>query len=213
MCSSRLPTSEPQSFYFPNDYPRMPGWSKGMQIILIEHGLWPEKGLPAQCQDFKCPPGHTDWSCQRILFLQPDFAEQHSQLQELIEGCGHLCDFYPKYHCKLNFIEQYWGAAKAQYRVLPQAKTVCNMEKTIKECLDSVPLVQIQRFVSVFLSLFCLITQLISYLRFTNQAACFITGYHEGLSGAQAAWANRKYHRHRMLPPESILEAKSAINT
>ena len=63
-----------------------------------------------------------------------------------------------------------------------------------------------------FLSLFCLITHLISYLRFANRAARFITGYREGLSGAQAAWANRKYHGHRMLPPESILEAKSAIN-
>ena len=91
-------------------------------------------------------------------------------------------------------------------------KTVCDMEKTVKECLDGVPLVQIQPFVSVFLSLFCLITHLISYLRFANRAARFITGYREGLSGAQAAWANRKYHGHRMLPPESILEAKSAIN-
>ena len=86
------------------------------------------------------------------------------------------------------------------------------MEKTVKECLDSVPLVQIQPFVSVFLSLFCLITHLISYLRFANRAARFITGYREGLSGAQAAWANWKYHGHRMLPPESILEVKSAIN-
>ena len=28
-------------------------------------------------------------------------------LQERIKSRGHLCDFYPKYHCELNFIEQY----------------------------------------------------------------------------------------------------------
>jgi hypothetical protein len=42
---------------------------------------------------------------------------QKSQLEELIELCGHICDFYPKYHCELNFIKQYWGAVKSQYHV------------------------------------------------------------------------------------------------
>ena len=94
----------------------MPGWFKGMEVIIQERGLWPEAGLPAQCQDFKCPIDRTDCCCRRVLFTQPDFTAQKSQLQELIESCGHLCDFYPKYHCELNFIEQYWGAAKLQYR-------------------------------------------------------------------------------------------------
>ena len=123
-----------------------------MEEILRERGLWPEKGLPAQCPDFKCPAGHMNCCCRRVLFHQPDFAGQHSQLEELIESRGHLCDFYPKYHCELNFIEQYWGAVKAQYRVVPRAKTVREMENTVKECLDSVPLPQIRR--SVLLSLF-----------------------------------------------------------
>ncbi|KAF8272274.1 hypothetical protein EI94DRAFT_1566825 [Lactarius quietus] len=46
-----------------------------------------------------------DCCCQCILFSQPDFANQCSQLQELIERHNHLCNFYPKYHCKLNLIE------------------------------------------------------------------------------------------------------------
>jgi hypothetical protein len=29
--------------------------------------------------------------------------------------------------------------------------------------------------------------------------------------GAQAAWANKKYHRHCVLPPENILEARNTI--
>jgi len=28
--------------------------------------------------------------------------------------------------------------------------------------------------------------------------------YRKGLTGAQAVWANRKYHGHRTLPPEPI---------
>ena len=72
----------------------MPGWFKGMEVIIQECGLWPEAGLPAQCQDFKCPINRTDCCCQRVLFTQPDFTAQKSQLQELIESHGHLCNFY-----------------------------------------------------------------------------------------------------------------------
>jgi hypothetical protein len=107
MRSGTLSNGEPQSFYFPEDHPSMPGWFKGMEVIIRERGLWPERDLLAQCPGFHCPPGRNDCCCRCILFLQPDFVSQVSQLQELIESRGHLCDFYPKYHCKLNFIEQY----------------------------------------------------------------------------------------------------------
>jgi hypothetical protein len=33
-------------------------------------------------------------------------------LQEIIEAKGHKVVFYPKFHCELNYIEMYWGAAK-----------------------------------------------------------------------------------------------------
>ena len=90
----------------------MPGWFKGMEVIICERGLWPEGGLLAQCGNFRCPPGRADCCCRRLLFLQPDFLDQKPLLQEFIERRHHLCDFYPKYHCELNFIEQYWGAVK-----------------------------------------------------------------------------------------------------
>ena len=114
MRSGTLPNGDPQYLYFPKDHPIMPGWFKGMEIIIQECGLWPEEGpgLLAQCSGFKCPAERTDCCCRRVLFNQPDFATQKPQLQEFIESCSHLCDFYPKYHCELNFIEQYWGAAK-----------------------------------------------------------------------------------------------------
>jgi hypothetical protein len=86
-----------------------------MEQIIKERRLWPAEGLNVQCPNFHCPSGRTDCCCRRLLFSQPDFVDQKSQLQELIESRGHLCDFYPKYHCELNFIEQYWGTAKYRF--------------------------------------------------------------------------------------------------
>ncbi|KAI0244995.1 hypothetical protein BJV78DRAFT_1142701 [Lactifluus subvellereus] len=163
-----------------------------MEVIICECGLWPAQGeLRAQCTDFRCPPGRTDCCCWRLLFSQPDFVSQKSQVQELVESRGHLCDFYPKYHCKLNFIEQYWGAAKLRYRVAGCVATIHEMEKIVIACLDDIPLLQIRRY--------------------ANWSARFISAYAEGLSGVQAVWANRKYHGHRKLPPELIAEVKHSI--
>jgi len=51
-----------------------------------------------------------------------------------------------------------------------------------------------------------LIINLISY---ANRAARFISAYDQGLSGPEAAWANRKYHGHRTLPPEMATKVKN----
>ena len=148
MCNGFIPhTGEPQPFYFPPDHPTMPGWFKGMEQIIRERGLWPEKGLPVECFSFRCPDGRTDCCCRRLLFSQPDFILQKSQLEELIESRGHICDFYPKYHCELNFIEQYWGAAKLRFRVAGHARTLNNMEKKVVACLDDIPLLQIRQYI------------------------------------------------------------------
>ncbi|KAJ3990684.1 hypothetical protein F5050DRAFT_1819175 [Lentinula boryana] len=141
-----LPNGGIQSVYFPDDHPEYPGWFKGMQQILKEHGLYPEKGLNAQCEGFKCESGKSDCCCRQLLFNQPDFTNQPSALEELITSRGHLCDFYPKYHCELNFIEMYWGAAKFHYRNhVTRPSNLQEMEARIVECLDYVPLAQIRR--------------------------------------------------------------------
>jgi hypothetical protein len=145
MRHGQLPNGDIQSFYFPDDHPSMPGWFKGMEQIIQERCLWPAEGLNAQCQNFHCPPGRTDCCCRRLLFSQPDFVNHRSQLQELIESRGHLCDFYPKYHCELNFIEQYWGAAKLRFRSMKRAATMQEMEKNVISSLDDIPLLQIRR--------------------------------------------------------------------
>ena len=78
------------------------------------------------------------------LFTQPDFVNQKSELEEYIVFRGHICDFYPKFHCELNFIEQYWGAAKYRYRVTPRTANMDEMKANVLACLDDVPLLQIQ---------------------------------------------------------------------
>jgi hypothetical protein len=146
MRPGQLPNGDVQSFYFPDDHPSMPGWFKGMEQIIQKRGLWPAEGLVAQCNNFRCPPGRTDCCCRRLLFSQQDFVNHKSQLQELIESRGHLCDFYPKYHCELNYIEQYWGAAKLRFRSMSRAATIGEMEKIVTACLDDIPLLQIRRY-------------------------------------------------------------------
>ncbi|KAG1788587.1 uncharacterized protein HD556DRAFT_1245020 [Suillus plorans] len=42
--------------------------------------------------------------------------------------------------------------------------------------------------------------------RYANCSARFMDAYTKGLTGPQAVWATRKYHRHRVVP-NSILEA------
>ncbi|KAL1749625.1 hypothetical protein FB107DRAFT_225179 [Schizophyllum commune] len=162
-----------------------------METIIRERGLWPAGGLNAECAGFKCAPESTSCCCRRLLFSQPDFVNNKSALQELVEQRGHICDFYPKYHCELNFIEQYWGAAKFAYRVARRSTNIDEMESKMLSSLDDVPLLQIRRY--------------------ANRSARFIHAYTEGLSGAQAAWANRKYHGHRTLPPNVMAEVKASV--
>ncbi|KIJ56100.1 hypothetical protein M422DRAFT_145341, partial [Sphaerobolus stellatus SS14] len=89
-----------QDMNFSSTHPNHPGQLKGMKQILLERGL------------YQCKLDATACCAKRVLKLQPDFKEQKSLVQEVIEECGHICIFLPKFHCELNFIEFFWGAVK-----------------------------------------------------------------------------------------------------
>ena len=130
--------------------------------------------------------------------MMSNFIAQKSHLKELITSCGHICDFYPKYHCELNFIEQYWGTAKFHYQSTPKTSDIDKMEQNVIACLEEIPQLQILRYVILFLAQksFFITCYLYSLLRYANHATRFIDSYTQGLSGPEAAWANKKYHGH-----------------
>ena len=169
------------------DNPDLVGKPKGMRRILKERGLWRE-GLKKQCKKKKgekgseildqCETGR-DCCALRILENQPDFKGEVSMLQTLIESKGHECIFYPKFHCKLNFIEFYWAAVKRYTR------ENCNysfkeLEETIEKGLDSVPLKTIRRF--------------------AGRSKRWMDAYADGLSPEQIRFMEKVYRSHRREP-------------
>ena len=116
--------------------------------------------------------------------------------EELINSHGHICNFYPKYHCELNFIEQYWRTAKFHYWSTPKISDTNEMEQNVIACLEEIPQLQILRYVVIFLAwkIFLSTCYLYTFLRYANHAAKFIDSYTQGLSGPEATWANKKYH-------------------
>jgi hypothetical protein len=110
-----------QEMCFPAGHPEFPEKPKGMRQVLIERNLW-KNGLVMQCKkgkdelSGKCKPEAIDCCAKRLLDLQPDFQEQKSLVQEVIEAAGYLCIFLPKFHCELNFIEYFWGMVKRYLR-------------------------------------------------------------------------------------------------
>ena len=90
-----------QEMIFPADHPNNPDQPKGMKQVLMERGLC-QPGLKKECKKPGCDSDATTCCATRILLLQPDFQEQKSLVQEIIEAGGHLCIFLLKFHCELN---------------------------------------------------------------------------------------------------------------
>ena len=147
---------------------------KGIKQILLERGLWKE-GLKLECMN------HTngvDCCAREILSNQLDFALQKNALVEACESNGCLADFYPKFHCELNFIERYWGAAKRMAR--EQCDYTFNgLKQRVPEILDSITLSEIRRY--------------------ARKAWRYMDAYYNGLNAEEAERAVKKFKSHRRI--------------
>jgi hypothetical protein len=105
--------------------------SKGVRQVLQERGLWDSSMNVKEARN--------------LLSKQKDFAEQKEWLEETLLEAGFAVDFYPKYHCEFNYIEMFWGAAKAWSR----AHCTFNFNDhvlLVPKALDSVSLSKIRKF-------------------------------------------------------------------
>ena len=79
------------------------GWAVGQKQFLMERGVWPEGGLKGKCG--AKAKDHTGTCCATgLMYAQPDFQVNTSELEELIRSAGHRCLFLPRYVCVLNCI-------------------------------------------------------------------------------------------------------------
>ncbi|CAG8719141.1 33845_t:CDS:2 [Racocetra persica] len=146
-----------------------------------------DKGLIKRCnacKKNKPDPKNPKCCATRILSAQSDFASQRSRIQEVIEAAGHMCIFYPKFHCELNYIESFWAEAKRVAR-LSCDYSFRGLKRTVPRALDSVGLIKIRRF--------------------ARRSERFMSAYKLGLSRKAAAFAVKKYRSHRRIP-EKVLE-------
>ncbi|KAF8593188.1 hypothetical protein BDV93DRAFT_461688, partial [Ceratobasidium sp. AG-I] len=172
MEDGRLNDGSTQLFYFPADHTAMPGWFKGMAIILAERNLGHIARRRADCPN-KCDPKATNCCCHCALACQPDFEARDSIVKELADKLGSKVIFLPKFHCELNPIEQCWGCVKERYRKFPPSSTEAKLEENMLEALDSVPLDSICKFAA--------------------RSHRFLNAYAAGKNGKEAAeWVNDK---------------------
>ena len=148
MSNGTLPDGREQSFYFPEGHEHA-GMFKGMAIILEERGftgVTGRKSKNAQCgKNFSCKPGATDCCCRRILYNQPDFVGVESLLEKACKARNSQVLFLPEFHCELNPIEQCWGTAKREYRLLPPSSKEADLETNVLGSLEEVSLISIRR--------------------------------------------------------------------
>ncbi|KAF7336212.1 hypothetical protein MVEN_02169000 [Mycena venus] len=125
--------------------------SRGWQPFLMEHGLQKEAKLNAQCKGFKCAPGATSCCCHCVLYNQLDFKTKKSLLEKACKARGFHAMFRPKFHCKLNFLEQCWGTSKHIYCMNPVSSKEEDLKHNIIAGLDSISLNVMQKYVFIII--------------------------------------------------------------
>lgn len=111
-----------------------------------------------------------------VLSNQPDFLNQKTIVEEVIQDAGHHVLFIPKYHCELNFIEMNWAKAKRKTR------ECCDY--TFKTLKQNVPLALDQITVS-------------DCRQWARKSRDFMAAYLAGVSSQDAEKQIKLYKSHR----------------
>jgi hypothetical protein len=147
------------------------GTPKGLRTVLMERGGW--------------VPGMSVAEARAAVADYPDFRAQKEWLRETVENTGHLIDYYPKFHCELNYIEMVWAYCKAKLR---RSCTYNFHDLVVKlpETLHDVPLP--------------------FHRRALTHCFRFMSGYRRGLKGPLLDYVLKKYKGHRVVPQFAVNE-------
>ena len=148
-----------QSMVFPD------GTVKGLRTILTERGNW---GYTRRID-----------AARATLAAYPDFTEQGEWLHETVTNAGHSIDYYPKFHCELNYIEMVWAFCKQQLR-RRCTYSFPDMRTALPNTLHEVPFA--------------------FHRRALRHCTRFMTGYRQGLHGLLLDYVMKKCQGHRIIP-------------
>ena len=119
-------------------------WAGGVQRLVDDAGI--PKGMRAVLEERGIDTTYMRASDMRDkLKTFTDFQQQKTLLEEYIELRGHICVFYPKFHCELSPIERVWCQSKKHTRAYADG-TITRLRRIVPEGLDSVTTDQIKKF-------------------------------------------------------------------
>ena len=131
----------PQTMEFPLHHPdqALRGKQNGGEQILRQRNLWCERRSDGfkfrlQCLTTGGRRGCNEEGncCMRtVLAAEPNFQAHKGRLEEELLSVHHCIIFYPKFHCELNFIEQFWCGTKFYSRE--------NCQYTLEALRETVP--------------------------------------------------------------------------
>ncbi|CAG8752763.1 5291_t:CDS:2, partial [Cetraspora pellucida] len=106
------------------------------------------------------------------------------------KAAGHMCMFYPKFHCELNYIELFWAETK-RYSCLHCDYMFKSLQEVVLYALEFVSLTKIHQF--------------------ARHYECYMSAYKLGLTGKAAVFAVKWYRSHHCVPT-SVLEEFGDVN-
>jgi hypothetical protein len=98
--------------------------------------------------------------------------------QKYVESKGHVSNKAPRYHCELQFIEQYWGAVKLYLRSNCDY-TLAGLRETIATAM--------------------LVPSITSIRRYYTRSKHMMDAYRLDISAPLALYITKKYKGHRRL--------------